>query len=317
MSQHKNSKKVWLRRTDTFLDAVQTQAKEFMSMSRKSLGSFWESSTSRVVGTGLNFNEQKLLLPNIVDFEPEDREFRKAVTKYYKDIRTTVPAGDGLELEIGLELGNDKPLGWKDPETGFVNIPIKISDYLKYRHAKAHPLCASSYNESLGNQNIMFFVYDPDVEEKVVAEDTAQRDEAMLTYLQIKDKPEKVDGMLLLMGVDIRDYAGPNAPVLKSSRLRVLAETRAVDFNQFYKIDNFEMRSRIEGFIKVGLFRRVGERIVDASNNKVIGNNMREVIDLLADNPEYKEQMALWLGSYQEAIAKPTLVKRGTKKATA
>jgi len=315
-TSHPNSKKVWIRRTDTFLDSIQTQAKEFMSMSRKSIGSYWESSYSRVIGTGLDFNEQRILLPNIVNCEADDKDFRREVIKYYKDIRTTVPYGDGLELEIGLLLDNRKPVTYKD-EDGLVNLPIKVSDYLKYRHAISHPLCAKTFEESHGNQAIMFFAYDPDVEEKVVAEDTRQRDEAMVTYLAIKEDDKKVTGMLLLLGTDPREYFGPNAAVLRSNMLRKIAEMRAVDFNRIYRIDNFEIRSRIEGFIKTGIFRKVGERIIDASNSNPVANNIKEAIDLLSgDNPEYKEKMMLWMGSYQEAMNKPSMAKRGTKKVT-
>jgi hypothetical protein len=314
---HPNSRKVWIRRTDSFLDAVQTQAKEFMSLSRKSIGSFFVSPTSRSIGSGLDFNEQRLLLPEIVNCEADDKDFRKEVIKYYTDIRTVVPVGDGIELEIGLVLDNNKPIGWKDPETGFLNFPIKISDYLRYRHAIAHPLCARTYGESQGNQQILFFVYDPEIEEKVVAAVDQQRDQAMETYLSIKDKADKVSGMLLLMGVDPRDYSGPNASVLMANKLRSLAEARSVEFNKIYTIDNFELRSKIEGFIKTGIFRRVADRIIEANTNVIIANNMREAIDILGgNNPEYKEKMAIWMGSYQEAIVKPNMAKRGQKKVT-
>src|SRR5690606_19206039 len=87
----------------------------------------------RVPGSGLTFQEQKLLLPDVIGVEANDKDFRREVEKFYHEILTKIPDA-GIELEIGLENDNE-PLSES-------NMPLNIKDYVIYRHIINSPQVA-------------------------------------------------------------------------------------------------------------------------------------------------------------------------------
>ena len=124
IKKHPNSRIITLYRKDSFLmNAQKGSAPEFLEMAKQSLGSYWDNSFSSVVGSGLNFTEQKLLMPTLVDCEPSDRNFRTKCSEYFASIATKVPYGKGRDLEIGLETSNNEDLS----ET---NMPLNLPDYV-------------------------------------------------------------------------------------------------------------------------------------------------------------------------------------------
>ena len=213
-----NSRIVKIFRKGTFIEGAQkAQAPEFMAMSKKSLGSFWENSFSKTIGSGLTFNEQKLLLPTIVDCEPEDRNFRAKVAEYYGSIKTIVPYEKGRELEIGLSESNKDPLSAK-------NLPLNLADYITYRHAAAHPLCAKDKQSADGNMLVEYYIFDPQEQEDFEVKLSQDADKALELYLKIKKTPERVDMLLTLLNVDPRIFKGKNAAELKLAQLKEISE---------------------------------------------------------------------------------------------
>jgi hypothetical protein len=308
-AKHPNSKIVNIVRTETFMDSVQTGAKEFMSMSRKTIGSYWKSISSKVVGSGLDFNEQRVLLPLIIDAEADDRFFREKVNKFYQEMFTQIPFGpEGRALEIGLLLDNNKPVTYKDKE-GMQNLPIEIMDYVRYRHAREHPQVAIDKESSVGDPLKLYYIFDSEVADKVLVETTSQQDQAIATYLAIKEDDTKVSGMLIMFGIDPRDFGGASAPAQRAKRLRTIADTDAANFNKVYKTDNFELRVKIKSFIQNGIFKNVGDRIFEASTNKMIAKDLDEAVKVLQDK-EYSENLQIWSGNLQDIQAKPKTARR-------
>jgi hypothetical protein len=306
---HPNSKVINIVRTETFMDTVQTGAKEFMSLSRKTIGSYWKSISSKAVGSGLDLNEQAVLLPLIIDADAEDRFFREKVTKFYKEMFTQVPFGpEGRALQIGLLLDNSKPVYWKDKD-GLMNLPIEPMDYIRYRHAREHPQVAVDKESSIGDPLKLYYIFDPEVADKQLVSSTKEQDEAIATYLAIKDQEEKVSGLLVMLGVDPRDFGGASAPAQRAKRLRELADTKPADFNKVYKTDNFELRVKIKSFLQNGIFKNVGDRIFEASTNTMVAKDMDEAVKLLQDK-EYSERLQIWSANLQDITAKPKTARR-------
>jgi hypothetical protein len=275
-----------------------------MSMSRQSIGPYWANNTSRIIGSGLSYEEQDLLMPYLVDCHQEDRMFRQKVREFFEGLLTHIEYGpDGREFEIGLK-DNSKPLSAS-------NLPIDIPDYVRFRHAKGHPYVAASLRDGTGDQGKLFYVHDPLIEEKTQVEESVSKDKAIETYLAIKENGEKVNQMLTLLGVDPRDYSGANAAVQRRTRLRELAEADPDKFDQIYNVDNFELRFKIAGLISTGILEEQAERIYEAKTKTLLANNTNELIKLL-QAPEYSDKLAAWMAAYQDIVAKPKAsVRRG------
>src|SRR5690606_22846505 len=87
------SKKIFIKRNRPFIHEQlhSTEAREYLSLSRRSIGSYWATKDSRRSGTGLNDEEVKLLLPQILEVQADDRDFRKTVGRFYEEISTLIP----------------------------------------------------------------------------------------------------------------------------------------------------------------------------------------------------------------------------------
>jgi hypothetical protein len=309
-----NSKIIYLRRTKSFIEQVQTTAQEFMALSQQSVGSYWAGNNSRAVGTGLSFEEQQLLLPYTVDCEPADRQFREKVKNFYTDIRTKIPFGEeGLPLEIGLSLDNDQPVTYHeiDKETGkkIYNLPIRIEDYIRYRHAvgdpkngiKGHPAVSPSIADSKGNQLIRFYVFDPSIEDALTNKTTKRKDVALEKYLSIKDDDTKVTAMLVILGVPSTQYPKNDTGVaLRTQHLRKLAVEEHERFLKGYAADNFETRVLIQRMLDAKIFSKTGETIYDTGTTTIIGNTLKDVIVEL-EKDENSEKVLIWRQALQEA----------------
>jgi hypothetical protein len=228
-SDHPNSKRITILRKSTFAEAAQTGAADFMSMSSRSIGSYYESRTTQGQGTGLSIAERKLLIPYLIDIPGNDPTFLKACNAFYGSLVTKIPYEDGLTLEIGLELDNDKPVthftGNPDiPDTLRFNLPINIDHYVRYRHALKHPRVAASVDAAKGNQIVDFYIFDETTVLEATQKSNSERDKALATYInKIKDDMGKVDRMLTLLGKDPRDFYGPNKDAEKLEEMRKMA----------------------------------------------------------------------------------------------
>lgn len=303
-AEHPNSRYVTIMQSGTFLSRAQgAEADDMFKESNVSIGSYFESSNSPRVASGLTFEEEALLLPILIDAPKDDREFRKKVSDYYENISTRIPYETGLRLEIGLESDNNTPVGKN-------NMPIAVADYLRYRHAIKHPEVALTKEAAAGNRLKRFYVFDPSqitVKNKKL---TQEKDAAIQIYLEVSKEMEKVDMMLTLLGIDIREFSGNTAGDLKIETLRTQAETRPAKFIAAYQEDNMEVRYWIESMVTYGIVRVVGTRYMITETKKILGNTLEETIYFFLDE-ENSDTVVMLKALVQEARSKP--VKPGTK----
>ena len=314
-----NSRKITIFRTNSFLDEAQKgSAPEFVSMSKRSLGSYWESPTSKAVGSGLNFTEQRLLMPLIIDCEVTDRQFRAKVTDYFAEIKTTVPYDKGVELEVGL-LDNSKELGAPlSDNPNDLNMPINVAEYIKYRHALTHPEVALSEAEAKGNQLKQYYIYDAQasIEDNKKVSDV--KDKALELYLKVKKDIKKVDMLLTLLGIDPRIFSGTNAGTLKIEALKEKATgPDAAKFVSLYEDDFFEDLYVIQSMVNTNVLKKVGEKIIDPNMGTTIGHDIKEAIAWFKDEKTNSEQIVILKAKMQEglkATIAPPIKRQGIKK---
>lgn len=305
---HVNSRKVTILRKGTLADRAQTAAADFMSMSKKSIGSYWESKNAKGVGSGLTFEEKELLMPRLIDIPKEDRTFLESVRKFFESMVTPVPYDDGLTLEIGLTISNSKPVTYFDEDRKAYNVPIAAMDFVRYRHALGHPKVAESLQTATGNMLIDFYVFDPAT---VLQEDvkiSKTKDQALQIYLKVKEDIEKVDVMLTLMGKDPREFSGVQAPTEKIELLRSLADTQAVKFVEEYEDKMFEEKYLIKSMMNTGIIKRIGNQYINAETGKIVGNNLEEAMYFFKD-PVHSDQISILKSNLQEALKKEVKVR--------
>lgn len=306
---HKNSKMITVFRAGSFLSRAQgKEVEDFMTTTKKSVGSYWESVSSKRIASGLSFPEENMLLPYLLDAPAEDREFRKKVSTFYTEIDTQIPHGGGRQLEIGLELDNDKTLSEK-------NFPINLMDYLRYRHLIRHPHVANTKEEADGNALKEFYIFDKTSVVKKNAKKTDEKDAAIQIYLQIKADPNKVDAMLTILEIDPREFVGADAPTLKQEELRSQSENRPEDFVRLYKEADIDIRYWLKTMLNTDVLKLIGSKYLDGETNKLVANNLEEAIFYFKDE-ENSEAVILYKTRMQEALKKPISAKRTPARRT-
>lgn len=277
INKHVNSHIVTIHRLGNFLSKAQAKSSVgFFEQSKESIGSYFASTNSQKVGSGLSMDEEKLLMPEIVNLKSDDREFRKMVNEYFNDITTNVPFGTGVSLQIGLSEDNTKPLSEK-------NMPLHLYDYVRYRHAKGHPWVALSKDGGEGNILKRFYIFDKEAMQDVKNKSNKEKDAAQSIFFKIKEEPALVDQMLTLLGTDVRDFSGKDKDNKKQEKLRELADTRPMDFKKIYDQDDLEVRAWIGAMVTTGILKKYGERLVYGDSNEEFTNSVDEAIFFFKD----------------------------------
>jgi hypothetical protein len=295
-TKHPNSRIITVFRAGSILSRAQGAAiDDFFADSKQSIGSYYDSVNSQIVGSGLTFEEQKFLLPDLIDITPDDRDFRKKVTEYYADITTSVPHGTGLQLEIGLSSSNDKDVA---PN----NMPLNLMDYVRYRHISKHPWVAMSKEIADGDQTKTFYIFDKTMVQNKNTKKVKEQDAAMGLYLQAKNDTNIVDQLLTLLGIDTRTFSGKNKDADKVERLRELVLKDPEKFITLYKTEDLENRATIYAMVNTKVLKQIGQRYIETETDKLIGNSLDETLYYFKDEENSDHVVAL-KARMQEAMA--------------
>lgn len=301
------------------------QTKEWYDSSRKGIGPYFKN---KAVASGLSHDERKAIMPDIIDIEANDREFRKNVENYFNDIYSEVPA-DGLELEIGLD--NDKlPVVYyvktsgdketihssypdiKDGDSIKVeyNKPLNPIDYVKYRHHREFPKLAQDQHEAESNPLMMFYIFDPTEEDKISGEITELEEKAGLVYFEVKDSPDKIRQILTLLGFNTR---GMTKNKMLSTLKDITIAKKGVSYkqqmqalNKFIEVSedkDLEIKFLIEELITAQYLERIGSRILDPESDDVIGTSMKEAVLFLKDKSN-ADVLARMKAKFEEFVKK-------------
>lgn len=296
---HPNSKKITIFRAGSFISRAHgPEAQEYFDLGKVSVDSYFEKRDSRRIATGLTANEENLLLPSYVDASPEEREFRKNVSTFYMDISTKIPPKVGLVLEIGLETSNDSPVSKS-------NMPYDTMDYIRYKHAIGHPFMAGNKEEAESNPTKQYYIFDPTQVQTKNKKFSQEKDAAMQIYLAMREEPEQISMMLVLMGVDPREFSGPDADDMRVEMLRKLAETKFQDFNKIHTEGDIKIRYLIKTMEKVGVLKLLGTRYMDSETKKIIGNSLEEAVAWFQDEDTNSDYITMYKAKMQEALKKP------------
>ena len=269
-----HSKKVVLKRKITIGDFNAKDVEEIMGDPSRPIGSYWKDGK---IGTGLTYEEQRTLMPDILFCESTDRDFRAKCEQYFHDINIKV-AKDGTELEIGVENG----------------APLNTIQYVYYKHCLTNPMVAKSKKLAVGNPLIKWYIEDPDAELNSEKEMINLKDKATQLYLSNKDNSKVIDMVLDLSNIRTIEAK-------KIVEFKKLSENKPNDFIKLVEDKDISLRYMLSKAISQGILKRIGTAIVWNESGEALGQTMDEVLIKLKDKsgvPEVNKIKAS-LKSYQ------------------
>ncbi len=276
------------------------EVKAWLGQSYRAIGPYFEHG-GKSPATGLTFEEQRLLLPEILGMEASDKDFRKTVTNFYHEIITSVPK-EGRKLQVSLSNDNEA-LSDK-------NMPINIRDYVTMRHVIGHPEVAQDKATAERLYFKKYYIHDPDGAVESAVSLNKLEDKAMVLYMKHKDDAIKTDQILTMLGVNISKLKTDDkvlklkAAAQKDNRLNEFEQKDA--FNRFISVcedKNLEYKYLIQEMIGAQYLRRVGNSIVYSESGDKIADSMEEAV-LYFKNPKNSRQLNLLKAEYQTKIKK-------------
>lgn len=292
---HPNSKVVFLRRAPMSIpeasNSNDAEVKAYFDNAFRALGSYWTKGSMRV-GTGLNIQEENILMPYLLNIPAQDRDFREKATQFFHDISTKVdPVNSdgkgGTRLEVGLFTDNDEPISEK-------NLPLNVSDYIRWRHALTHPEVAMSEEESRSSSLKHYYIFDPVTVRNTSVSDADFKDESFAGYLEVKKNPDVINQYLTLLNIDPAKHRGA-----ESVKLREVAEKQPKEFLKVHLDKDKNGKFLIKSLVNAGVLEELGTRLLIKENGFQIGGTLQEAIAYLKDK-ENTQQLAIFKALVQD-----------------
>jgi len=288
----KNYRKVTIKRKLPFYHEANKELRDWFSDANTAIGAFWEKKGSSKQGSGLTIEEEDLLMPGILSVSSSDLQFRKEVSKYFRDINTVIPQ-EGLTLIISLR--DD------DEELSETNLPRVPHDYVVYRHARAHPFTAGSFKECTSNPLKRYYVEDEKEIMKAEKAKTDLVDVALGDYFDVKKNKKKVTMILALMGKKVKDNQDPVVA------LKEAAEKSPEKFHNISTDNDLQTRYVINTMISASVLDIVNGKILRTDTNETLGTE-NQAVAWFKDKANTKD-VAMFKAMMQEVEAEDDFTK--------
>lgn len=293
-------KVVEVHRYFSIADMSQTDPKvqDWLAQSYRAIGPYFKE---KATGTGLSFDEQKLLLPEILGVEHSDKEFRRVVNRHYDSLVLPIPRG-GLKLQISLYNDNEK--------LSESNMPINPQDYIKWRFIQGHPEVAKDMSDAARfSVQKRFYVHDADKATKEAVDINTLEDKATNVYMKYKDDKIKLDQLLTMLGVNIKGMKHEDKVLKlkgysKKDTKYVTELDQKVAFENFIEASedkNMEYKYLIQELIGAQHLQRVGQNIVYKETGNSLGDNMEDAV-LYLKNPKNSRELNLLKAQYLQKV---------------
>lgn len=215
------------------------------------------------VRTGLDKEEINKILPDIINFSPDEKEFKREVESFFATLRFDVPYA-GLELDITM-----KPDG----------SPVVPMDYIKYRYAKAHKYVAANKKEFEENVHKTFYIDDPKETADIINKEIEWKAKADVAFAAILTDEIKLDWVIRMLS----DTVDPEKLDLKKKQNTVY-QLKNNEPSKFYTIITdvkLEKKAEILTMVSKGIIKKDGNMFIYI--DQVLGQGIDTVIAFLSD----------------------------------
>jgi hypothetical protein len=327
------SKIVEIHRAANFIqDSNQdAEVQEYFGMAFKAVGSYWKE-VGTVYATGLTRQEEDALMPELIgnlDPNKEQREFRMKVQEFFKNVNHKIPP-EGFKLEVGLEgesddifRRNDKGEIVRDSFGNAIvdNPPLKVMDYVRYKHIINHPHVAKNKDESDRYQYKQFYVLDKAANTSQKSKLRDKEDLAQREYLGINKDFQKSEMVLTLLGVNTRNMG--NDALILELKAQASIDPEAADVVNIERLDRFvkivndkELAAKydIMEMVRFGLLERIRTKVLIKESGDTIGEDLREAVDWLLDKKNSKLVNSMY--AQLDALGKDRKIKHASPHLT-
>ncbi len=251
----------------------------------------------------LNEDEQKQLMPYLINTVPEDTKFREKVLEYFTNISQPVYQHEPHKLEVGFEYESEEDYNKEKVEydkNGYMKAgskilgirPINIADYVLYRFALRSGKVANDKQYAYSSRNIWFYIQDEGAELKAKQRFVSIKNEAMELFFTKVAKDKNIQCAIVNSMLSfVPKMAGRYAEDLTSDELPIFIDeiiTKEPErFIGLAKLDpeNLAFRGLIGRALAKGVLKKLPNTdiITYESHDGVItlGNKMGEAIAFL------------------------------------
>lgn len=283
------SRIIEIHRKSSFIEESNNDpdVKDYMALSFRAIGSYYKE-LGKVFASGLTREEEDMLMPTVLGgFNPVDDKykFREKVQEFFKDINTKIPP-EGMKLEVGLE--QDGPLSEQNP-------PLRIMDYIKYRHALNHPQVGTNKDEAERYQHKLFYMVDKVAQTQGRSKLRDLEDKAQTEYLKINKDLSKVEMVLTLLGINTRGMSEDNMLLTLKDQASINPDTsddmnteRLTRFTAVVNDKELTTKYDIMEMVRYEILERIKTKVLMKESGELIGENLREAVVWMMDKANSK-----------------------------
>lgn len=258
--------------------------KDIHDQSVKTIGTPTDRVNRRVYNPFEPDSKEELLLLEHLGISPQDVDKRAKITKFWKELSVSVPAGNGPTDGYTFDLT-------KTPEGKYIN----FRHYLEYEAIKAHPnvVTYDDYTrgilDAIPMQIDMFILVDPKVRLKDELAVMELQDKALELYMNAKNDATLTIILLELMS----SIHKQNIVEMEDGARRALLRKIAEDPNsvkQFIAIasdPDLKLKAKINRMVSVGTLTLHGNAYYN--NQKKIGDDLQGAILFFKDQANQAE----------------------------
>lgn len=224
------------------------------------LGSGYDSNTSDVL-RGLDFEEEKLLLPPIIGCSATSFEFNEKAKSFWSNIDIPIPI-EGRRLNITCR----KQKVLIDGKETELEIPVSPLDYIYWKFAQKHSEVAPSFEECKNFKGYNFYIEDIGAEQKTKMVSLELKNKARLKYLQLTTGESKNIELLRAIAIITKDVHNSTIPSNEEGLLILLEEICEKFPEQFEKAasdPNVKDRAFVSVLLDYNIITTAGNSIFD------------------------------------------------------
>lgn len=280
--------------------------KDVLEEVTQNIGSKFDRGTKGVL-MGLNSEERRLILPNIIKLDPSDSvHWIKGVTDFYTDLTIKVPMEGGLKLNIATEkIDHTEVNGNKT----LIDYPVAPLDYIKYKQCLVDDSVANEENDK--NEGTYSYYIEDNIEnerrESQNTKNAIRIDKIYGNLVELSDDNETfknkkgIEFICLILGRNPRSYTIDELvnylKELKDEAIQQISFGVDIEDTLFVKTvkdKQIKEKAFILECIEIGLLKRDGDYIVDGDDiTKVYGESLSQAVKFIKSEANQEKYISL------------------------